>query len=175
LKRTLDIEVFRADKINTYPISALLDTGSDADFIFETLRELLDYKLEPEIYDGPSFIDASSHVFKPVGIVKIFFRWHNDGSESLMKRKFAVASDLPPDMNMILGKKFIDQYEVLRYNDKFLPIRLTPLSEEQIAEVRDVSEKARKANEEKEAKDAERERQRRQKYREDAKKRLDGA
>jgi predicted Zn-dependent protease len=92
-----------------------------------------------------------------------------------MKRKFAVAPDLPPDINMILGKKFIDQYEVLRYNDRFLPIRLTPLSEKRIAEVRDVSEMVRKTNEEKEAQDAERERLRREKYREDTKKRLDGA
>jgi hypothetical protein len=167
--------VFYADRRKLYPTRAILDTGADADFISETFRDLLGYDIDPEPYDGRSFIDASSNTFRPTSVVKIFFRWRQESSaENLMKRKFLVAPNLPPSVNMILGNAFIAQYEVLQFNGKFLPIRLTPLSEEQKAEVREKAEAARKANETMEAHRAEERRLKREMDRKEAAERLVG-
>ena len=101
---------------------AHLDTQATADFISSDLVEMLGYNI-----DACEDVQVSTAAgsIKPIGQISLYFEWQK--SKKLRKRKFLVIRDLPFDI--VLGIKFITEFEVYRIGDILLVMALSPLKE----------------------------------------------
>ena len=126
MSTTLELDIYFAKPNNHNSTSreAKLDTQADGNFITDTLVDFLGYEIRP--YNGPAFQIASIEV-RPIGEVTIFFKWQK--SRKIRKKKFLVLEDsgnLPYDI--LLGIRFICEFEVYKFNGSLFILALAPLS-----------------------------------------------
>ena len=98
-----------------------LDTKADANAASQTLVNYLGHALSS--YQGQDFKTASGPV-TPRGKVEIFFR--REESQKIHHEEFLVLEDPPYDL--ILGIRFIEKYQVYKFNGSLLPLALAPES-----------------------------------------------
>ncbi|KAL2045236.1 hypothetical protein N7G274_002319 [Stereocaulon virgatum] len=137
VSNTLELNVYHA-KPNQHKSSrreARLDTQAYGNFISETFVEFLDYTIRP--YDGNGFRSALGNIV-PIGEVSIFFDMQP--SKKLKKRRFLVLEDseaLPCDL--ILGIKFISEFNLYNFDGSLLILALAPMSSEEQQLVRNTA------------------------------------
>lgn len=119
LQTTLAIEIRReASQESTTVKTALLDTGADANIMTQVCADFLGCTGSP--YIGRDYITGNGTI-TPQRRVQIEFR--SCKSRNWLREEFLVVEGSPYDM--ILGKKFIDRYNIFKFQDSLLPIQGT--------------------------------------------------